>query len=1094
MRTKFTLQVVQSYLLKGFIAHLFLVFSGVSFAKAFSAGGQGVLQEKITLHRQEMKIKNVLKEIEQRCNTRFGYRHQFFNLDRKVTLSVEESPLTEVLDKLSGQAVSFDDMCVCVGGGGDIIKGIEGEAILSVPVKGKVVDETGASLPGVNVLEKGTSNGTVTDAEGGFALEVESTNSILVFSFIGYETQEVTVGTQVNLGITLQSDVKKLDEVVVVGYGTVKKKDLTGAVNAIGEKDFQKGVIVAPEQLMQGRVAGVQITQSNGEPGGGISVRIRGTSSVFGANQPLFVVDGVPLAGDETSSGSNARDIGRQSSKNPLNFINPNDIASIDVLKDASATAIYGSRGANGVILITTKKGKGKGTLDYNTSTGVSAITKKYDLLSASEFVAAGGQNQGSSTDWQDLMFRSGVTSQHNLSYGGGDATGSYRFSFGYFNQEGIVLRSTLKRYTAGFSGSKKFMNNKLTLTSSINMADNRDGNVPITESSGFEGDLLANILKANPTRAVYNADGTFNQLTNTEPNPMAFIDLSRDDTKTLRAIGNISAEYEIIKGLKFKTTGGFDKSTSARKVAYSRDLLVRGVSGIGRAFFYDIEVDNKLWENYFTFDREFEKVSFNALLGYSYQQFQKFTKSASAANFNTSDLSLMINNVASANGSKPGSFALSNSSLTTDELQSFFGRVNANFSKKYLLTATLRVDGSSKFGGNNKYGYFPSFAAKWKLFEEDFIPKNLFTDLSLRASYGLTGNQAIPHNVYDQRYRYSDYIINESGDKAEGGGLSSVSFNNPDLKWESTSSFNIGIDFGILKGRLSGSIDFYEKHTRNLLFNVITAQPAPTPFAWKNLNTDIQNSGIEISLNGTIVDKTALGWEVLFNAGYNKNRVKDLEGVYDTGGIDGQGLSGAFCQRIAAGHPLFAYFIRPFGGYDADGNATYPEGDFQQFLPDDKGPLAKLTGGLTNNFRYKNLDISIFFNGVFGNYIYSNTANALFTRGAFANGRNVTRDVMESDEGPRNTPDVSTRFLQKGDFVRLQNLNVSYRIPLESKIISNLRIFASGQNLLTFTKYTGQDPEVNTNKSINNIPSFGIDYTSYPRARTFTVGANITF
>jgi len=933
-------------------------------------------------------------------------------------------------------------------------------------------------------------------------LEVESNSSVLVFSFIGYESKEVAVGSQVNLEITLRADVKKLEEVVVVGYGTVKKSDLTGSVSAIGAKDFQKGVIVAPEQLMQGRVAGVQITQTSGEPGGPINVRIRGTSSVYGGNQPLFVVDGVPLSGDDTSAGSNITTVGTQSPKNPLNFINPNDIAGIDVLKDASATAIYGSRGANGVVLITTKKGRGKGTLDYNASIGVSAISKKYDLLSASEYIAAGGTNQGSNTDWQNLLFRTGVTSQHDVSYGGGDATGSYRFSFGYFNQEGIVLESALKRYNAGFSGSKKFINNKLTLASNINLADNRDANVPITESSGSDGDLLGNILKSNPTLPTHNADGTFYQPRITNPNPLAFIALSRDDTKTLRAVGNASAEYEFIKGVKFKTVLGFDKSTSARKAAYSKDLAVFDVYNLGRAHFYDVDADSKLWENYFTLDREFGKTSFNALLGYSYQEFSKFTKLAAAANFRTSDLDLMINNVASAAAYPPppsppdllAPFALNNSSSATDELQSFFGRVNANFSSKYLLTATLRVDGSTKFGGNNKYGYFPSVAAKWKLFEEAFMPKNLFSDLSLRMSYGLTGNQAIPHNVYDRRDRYSDWAINGSGTQLSGGNVNAVAFNNPALKWETTSTFNMGIDFAILKGRLSGAIDFYDKHTKDLLFNIITAQPAPTPFAWKNLNTDIQNRGIEFSLNGTIFDKTDFGWEALFNAAYNQNMVNNLDGLYDTGRIHGQGLSGAFCQRIAAGHPLFAYFIRPFGGFDANGYATYPEGDVQQFLPGKKGALPKLTGGLTNNFRYKNIEVSVFFNGVFGNYIYSNTANAYFTKGSFAAGQNVTKDVVSLPESVINAPEVSTRFLQKGDFVRLQNLSISYRMPLDSKVISNLRLFVTGQNLLTFTKYTGQDPEVNTNKSLNNIPSAGIDHTSYPRARTLTVGANVTF
>lgn len=960
-------------------------------------------------------------------------------------------------------------------------------------VSGTVKGSDGEGLPGVTVLVKGTTNGTQTDLNGIYQIDAPP-DAVLVFSSVGLATQEILIGDKTVIDVTLVEEIKSLEEVVVVGYGTVKKKDATGAVAAIGAKDFQKGVIVAPEQLVQGRVAGVQITQTSGQPGGPINVRIRGTSSVYGANQPLFVVDGVPLGGDDTSSGSDAVGVGRQSAQNPLNFLNPYDIGSMDILKDASATAIYGSRGANGVVLITTKRGKGKGTLEYNSSIGVSTLTKRYDLLSADEYLAAGGVNQGSKTDWQKEVFRSGITNQHNFSYGGGDESGGYRFSFGYFDQQGIVKRSGFQRYSLGFSGHRKFIQDKLNISSSLNLADIRDASVPISENIGYEGDLLGSTLKANPTRPVFNADGTHHQVDISEPNPVAFLDLSKDNTKSLRALGNVSAEFEILKGFKFKTVLGFDKSFSSRKAAYSRDLEVQGITKIGRAYFGDVQVDNRLWENYFTYDKVIGKTTLNALLGYSYQRFQTDLKNAAAANFRTSDLDLMINNVASANAGKLGSNVLPNSNSIIDELQSFFGRVNAGFADKYLLTATLRVDGSSKFGANNKYGYFPSFAAKWKIINEDFMSKNFFDDLALRVSYGLTGNQAIPHNLFDRRDRYGDWKTNTGGDNVESGGLSAVAFNNPNLKWETTSAIDIGLDFTFLKGRLSGTVDFYQKNTRDLLFKIVSAQPAPNPFTWKNLKTDIQNRGVELTLVGTIIDQKDFGWELLFNTAYNHNMVTDLAGFYDTGEISGQGLTGAFAQRIAEGRPLFAYFMREFNGYGADGNSIYTKGDVQHFLDGNQSALPKVTGGLTGNFRYKNFDLSLFFNGVFGNYVYNNTANAYFTKGAFANGKNVTKDVVNSKEGNFNAPDVSTRFLEKGNFVRLQNLNLSYHVPLKSKVISNLRFFITGQNLWVFTKYKGQDPEVSTNKSLNDIPSFGIDYMAYPRARTWTIGANISF
>ncbi|MGR3811537.1 SusC/RagA family TonB-linked outer membrane protein [Jiulongibacter sp. NS-SX5] len=963
----------------------------------------------------------------------------------------------------------------------------------NINVTGKVVDEDGGELPGVTVQVKGTTNGTSTGIDGSYSLSNVPSNGTIVYSFVGMQPQDVAVQGQSVINVTLQADDQVLEEVVVVGYGTVKKKDATGAVNAIGTKDFQKGIVTSPEQLMQGRVAGVQITQTSGEPGGGINIRIRGTSSVYGGNNPLFVIDGVPLSGGNTSAGGDSQGIGRQPAKNPLNFLNPDDILSIDILKDASATAIYGARGAQGVVLITTKKGTGKGTLSYGYSLGFSSITKKYDLLSADEFAAANpSQDLGGDTDWQDVMFQTAQTHQHNLAFGGGDASGNYRFSLGFLDQEGIVVTSGIKRYTVGFNGSKKFINNKLTLSSNVNLANSNDRGVAISENSGFTGDLLAAILKTNPTWPVYNTDGSLYQPTTTEPNPRAIVDYNKDRTNTLRALGNVAAELQIIEGLKFKTVLGFDKSLSSRKNAFSSDLALRGVLDIGRLYITDIESDNQLWENYFTYDKEMGNSSINALLGYSYQSFDGYYKAASLANFATNDVDIMINNAASADASQPQNNFITNSSSERDELQSYFGRVNLNLSDKYLFTGTLRVDGSSRFGGNNKYGYFPSGAFKWKLIEEGFVPRNVFSDLALRVGYGLVGNQNIPHNLYDRRDRYSGWGANEGADNISGGGLNAVAFNNPDLRWESTSTLNIGLDFGLMNNRVSGNVEFYDKHTKDLLFQVVSAQPAPTPFVWKNLDTDIQNRGVELGLNVVAVDKTNFTWEIVGNAAYNSNVIKDLEGVYDTGEINGQGLTGAFAQRLAAGQPMFAFFLREFGGYDDQGVSVYPNGDFQQFVG--ASPLPKVTAGLTNNFTFGNFDASFFFNGVFGNYIYSNTANAYFTKGSLNNGRNVTRDVVGSDEGPWNAPDVSTRFLEKGDFVRLQNLNLGYRVPVSNNTISSLRVFLTGQNLMTFTNYSGQDPEVSTNKSLNGIPSFGIDYTAYPRARTWTIGANISF
>ena len=953
-------------------------------------------------------------------------------------------------------------------------------------ISGTVTDgDNKEPLIGASVVITGTTKGAQTDLDGKFSIAgVDAKATSLTISFTGYTNAVVPIGASNVIDVQLKAG-SVLDELVVVGYGSIKKADATGAVNVIGEKDFNRGVITSPEQLMQGRVAGVQIASNNGEPGGGINVKIRGTSSVFGSANPLYVIDGVPLSGDAVSGGSQVGGTGRQPPQNPLNFMNPNDIEKIDILKDASATAIYGSRGANGVVLITTKKGKGKGSLDYGFSYGIGKITKKYDLLDAAGYKAAGGKDAGSSTDWQNEVLRTATTKEHSLSYGAGDASGNYRVSLGSMNQEGIVKNNGVERYTAGLNVSKKFINDKLLIQTTLTVSNTKHSGIPNTENSGYQGDLIGGMLKSNPTLAVRKPDGTLNQPGVDEPNPVAFLTYTKDNTNTLRSVGNISAELSIIDGLKFKTVAGFDKALASRKAAYSKDLIVTAIKDYGRYFGSDIQVEDKLWENYFTYDKEFGSVSLNAVAGYSYQQFNRKTMNTSATEFQTSDLDVMINNLASAK-----KVIINNSTGTLDELQSTFGRVNLAISNKYLLTGTVRRDGSTRFGGNNKYGVFPSFAAKWKVLEEGFLPKNLFSEFSVRVGYGVTGNQSIPHNLYDPRKRYSDYGLNDGGG-IDGGNYNSVAFANPDLKWESTKSLSAGLDFGFLEGRLTGSIDYYKKNTKDLLFYVIAPQPAPTPFVWKNLNTDIQNTGIELAFNAAVVNTKDFDYNVSFNVAKNTNNVNNLEGLYDTGEINGQGLTGAFAQRLAAGQPLFSFFLRDYQGFDKDGNTIY-NGDYQQFLG--QSALPKVTGGLTNTVRYKSFDASMFISYSFGAYIYNNTANAYFTKGALNNGRNVTKNVATLTEGAFNAPDVSTRFLEKADFIRLANMSLGYNVNPGVAHISNIRFSLTAQNLALWTTYTGQDPEVSINKSINGVPSFGIDHTAYPRARTITLGAQVSF
>lgn len=977
-------------------------------------------------------------------------------------------------------------------------------------VSGTVTSDAEGALPGVNVLVKGTSTGTVTDLDGNYRLNVPEGSNTLVFSSIGYANQEVEIGSQTTIDVTMVEDVQALQEIVVVGYGTQEARDATGAVSSVKSEDFNGGVIASPEQLIQGKAAGVQITQASGEPGAGINIRIRGTSSVRSGNNPLFVVDGVPLAGDDVSGGGADTGFGTSSARNPLNFINPQDIASIDVLKDASATAIYGARGANGVVIITTKTGKpGESQLNYQGSIGVSNITKKYDVLNADEFVDAYAQvnglsagdpalealDLGADTDWQDEIFRTAITQNHNLSYSGGNENGNYRLSLGYTDQEGIVERSSLRRLTARFNGSSSFINDRLTVTTQVTVSDLRDSFAPISDNAGATGDLLGMALKLNPTYPVRNPDGTLFQRSVTEASPVAFLELGQDNANTVRALGNITFDFAITDDLSFKTILGGDRSASTRKAAYSGDLLIQGIEVQGRAAFDDVSSINTLMENYFTYNKDLsESVRFEGLLGYSYQRFQRETKFTQAAGFRTTDVDIMINNLAAVDLTTGNGGITGNSTFRVDELQSFFGRVNFDIADKYLLTASLRADGSTRFGGNNKYGIFPSFAAAWRLSDEVFVP-DAFDDLKVRAGYGVTGNQEIPGNLYTNRQRYQDESLNVSptGVTVNNSSLNNVAVPNPNLQWESSTQINVGVDWGILNNRLRGSVDYYRKNTNDLLFQVFSAQPAAQEFVWQNLDADVINEGVELTINADIANTENFGWDISANAAYNDNRVENFDGLVNTGDIDGQGLSGAFAQRIAEGQPLFAYFLRPFGGFDETGQSIYPQGDVQQFVG--RAPLPLWNVGLTNNFYLGNFDLSVFFAGQLGQYVYNNTQNAFFTAGALSGGNNVTQDVVGNGESRGNAPEVSTRFLEDASFIRLQNLSLGYNFDTEGiEFLSSLRLFLTGQNLLVITNYSGQDPEVNINKAIDGIPSFGIDYTAFPQARTFLLGLNVSF
>ncbi len=1006
---------------------------------------------------------------------------------------------------------------------------LSGSMMFSQITVSGVISDAGGPIPGVNVLIRGTANGAVSDFDGNYTIDNVAEDAILVFSYVGFKSQEIPVGGQTIINVTMQEDAAELEQVVVVGYGTVRKKDLTGSVATVKPEDFNQGVQTSPDQLIQGRVAGVNITQSSGEPGAGSSIRIRGASSIRAGNSPLVVVDGVPLTDSDVSPGSDTG-IGSSSARNPLNFINPNDIASIDVLKDASATAIYGSRGANGVIIITTKKGKsGKPQMTFSVSTSVGSIANEYDLLSGDAFVqaanAAGnpGADLGGNVDAFDDILRSAVIQNYDFSYGGGSETGSYRLSLGLLDQEGIIQGTGQKKYNATVNLSEKFFNNRLKMDARLLTSFIQDDAEAISDNVGAEGDLVSSALKWNPTRNFRLPDGSFDQPSDNQRNPLALLEYYDDRTETSRIFGNISATYEIIEGLSYKFNFGVDRSEATRGVEQSRLLNTNNTIGRGRADILTIKTFNKLFEHTLSYNKDLtDDIRLDAVLGYSFQQFERKGTSTTAFDFASDNQSSYIDNLNSAATFPTG---IQNESLNiffnssffdpTSELQSFFGRANVNFYDKYLLTATLRADGSSRFGSGNEYGYFPSAAFAWKIVNEEFAP-DLFSDLKLRVGWGITGNQAFPAGSAQEQFgfiRTTDPVTLETISI-----VAQINAANPDLQWESTSTINAGIDFGFFDNRLSGSIDYFNKVTKDVLFRFPTVQPAvPNSFFWRNLdNTEIINTGVELGINAVVVQNEDLTVDVGLNLSFLDNKIENvtqdnfINGII-TGSISGQGLSGQNAQLLFDDQALFAFYLPIFEGFDSTGAPIFRDVNGDGVINTDFGtpgetdrtfvgdPNPDILVGIRAAVSYKDFDASVYLNGAYGHEIYDNTANALFTSAALRRGENVTEDIVGNGEDPGAPNTVSTRFLQSGDFLRLTNLTLGYTIKgSEDNSLTNwfnsLRVSVTGQNLFVITPYNGFDPEVNTNKQVSGVPSFGIDYTAFPRSRQFTLGVNMNF
>jgi TonB-dependent starch-binding outer membrane protein SusC len=957
-------------------------------------------------------------------------------------------------------------------------------------VTGKVTaSDDGSAMPGVNIVVKGTSTGTTTDVEGRYSVNVDD-NATLVFTFVGYTSQEVSVGNQSEVNVTLQSDITSLSEVVVVGYGAVKKKDLTGSVAQVGAADFNKGIYVSPGQLLQGKIAGVLVTGSSGAPGAEVSIRIRGNSSIRGGNSPLIVVDGMQLDNGSAKTSINVPGgLGNTPGIDPLSFINPNDIETFDVLKDASATAIYGSRGSNGVIMITTKKGQGD-RIDFSASTGVSTLSKKLDVMTADEYVSALQTEEvavgdyGSSVNAFDKIIQTGTMQNYNIGFSTGNERSSHRLSLGYTDQKGIIKESGLKKFNAMLRSSYNFFDNRIKVDMLVLGSNVNQTSAPIGNNSSTDGNLISQALQWNPTRDLYDIDGKFVQPGGVEVNPLALLKAYDDKFIMNRVIASVAPTIQILKGLDYRVQVGIDHTQGDRGVSLKKFLLVSGQPNLGQAYFNSFQLTTEQITQTLSWNKEMGSITLNALAGYEFQRSKLDGISVSATGF-TDDAIDFVKSLQNATAANTG---MSYTAPPDTKLQSFFGRANLNFSDKFLFTATVRADGSSRFGANNRYGVFPALAVAWNLHESNFLPQSINT-AKLRLGWGLTGNQQFPAGSSLDRWSF-----------ASGGGTGTISqanLGNPNLKWETTTTINAGLDFGLFNSRVTGSIDYFNRTTNDILFNVTTPQPGPAISYWTNLDAEIHNTGLELGLNTYIIDKENLKWQFGTNVTFLKNKyTSNNDVVLYTGTINGKGLSGVTSQVIAPNEALNAFYLRTWTGIGEDGFSTYQgydeiSGSSPRTVVGDPNPNVLL--GISTSVNVKQFDASLNFNGAFGHQIYNNTANAVFVKGNLGS-RNTSKDLIGNGESPGNVSAASTRYLEDGDFLRLANVSLGYTISPSSKAIKNLRFYVTGQNLLLFTKYSGFDPEVNTDKNSNGVPSYGIEYTPYPRARTFIIGVSASF
>lgn len=967
-------------------------------------------------------------------------------------------------------------------------------------VTGTVTDSKDNSpLVDATVSVVGKTTSTKTRSDGTFSINVPSGSNQLRISYIGYADETVRI-TSDNLTVAMAVSTQSLTDVVVIGYGTARKKDITGAVSSVKAKDFNQGNISAPDQLLQGKVSGLEITSNSGQPGAATTIKIRGNNSIRASNNPLYVVDGVPLDGRTAKPSLNfgagsGLDFGTTPESNPLLYINPNDIAQVDVLKDASSSAIYGSRGANGIIVITTKKGSAGGTrVEFGAKYGVNAgYMHKYKVLTASEFKTAlhkysldtlsTSLDHGQSVDPLKSITQSTLSQEYNLALSGGNETGRFRASFLGSKNEGFLKKTSLEKYLGNFSGQYNFLNKHLSVDFNMIAGHTSENMGLVSNTAGAGGNLIAYALNWNPTAAFNTSDGLYSLATNSVPNPLAVIDGYNDIANVDVFLGNISATVKIIPGLDYKFLYAINHGTGTRNTNLDGWIDgIKGVSGSGSAAISTAYLTSQTFTHTLNYSTKLTSgLTLEALAGYEYWKTSYGTSSIFGSTFNTNldqKNRIPILYTAFFQNAKTQVPLVTFADPKT-EIQSYFGRLSFNLSDKYYITGTLRADGSSRFGKNNKYGYFPSVGAKWAISNEDFLKGNsIFSNLGLRASYGITGNQEFPSGSSLEQFSSGSY-----------NSIGQTNVANPDLKWEKTTQINIGLDYSLVKNRVYGSIDYYNKNTTNILFQSTAIQPAPASIFFINLPAHLVNTGVEFSIGATIITNKEVTWDASFNIAHNKNLLKDFaQANIPTAAISGQGVSGTFAQIIGNNHPVNIFYLKQFGGFDQNG---------QQIIADNPtfqgDPNPHLLYGFSSTLRYDKLSLSVNASGASGFYIYNNTFNSVTNISNLSNGKNVDALALTSKESLSSSVAVSSRYLEKGDYVKLRNVTLSYALGGVGRYIKNLNVYVGGSNLFVITKFTGFDPEVNVDKNNNGYPSRNIEYIPYPTPRVITFGVNMS-